>query len=98
MPGKRCAVSTCKNYHHKIKDCGRIASYHDFPKDPKVRQSWIKFCQKTDQKFNPSTASMCSDHFLDTVIIRDLQNELMNLPVKRILNQGGKNVSHFLKA
>ena len=58
-PGKRCVVMFCNNTNNNG------ASFHQFPKDEKVRQKWIEFVvSKRDPKsWTPGCGHVCSDHF-----------------------------------
>jgi hypothetical protein len=75
-----CAVAICSN----PKDDSIL--YHRFPKNKELRKKWIVACKREDQ-FNPSTSTVCSNHFLPTDYERDLRNELLGLPVKKRLRK-----------
>ncbi len=73
-----CAVAICKSL-------GGV-SYHRFPKDPKLRKVWVKSCKRKDD-FNVDKARVCESHFLSSDFERDLKNELLNLPTRKILKK-----------
>ena len=75
-----CAVATC----HSPKDDSVI--YHMFPKSEEVCQKWKVACKRQDP-FNPKTSSICSEHFVASDYERDLQGELLGLPLKRRLKK-----------
>ncbi len=75
-----CAVAICSN----SKDNSTL--YHRFPKNKELRKKWVVACKREDQ-FNPSTSTVCSNHFLPTDYERDLRNELLGLPVKKRLRK-----------
>ncbi|CAL8074647.1 unnamed protein product [Orchesella dallaii] len=78
-----CAVAECKN----TKKQGDNLSFHRFPLNDKERsKSWATKCKRAD-KINVSNARICSDHFTDADYMRDFQNELLGLPVRKILSQ-----------
>ena len=74
-----CAVAMCPS----PKDC----SYHNFPRDINRQKLWIKLCKRKDP-INPKTARICSLHFKPEDFERDLRNELLNLPLRKILRLG----------
>ena len=71
-----CSVAICPS--------PKDASYYRFPKDISHQKIWIELCKRQD-KVNPTTARMCSLHFNDSDFERDLRNELLNLPVRKLL-------------
>lgn len=74
-----CAVAPCKN-------TGRNNSeviYHTFPKDKQIQNEWIARCKRKD-KINVRNARVCSAHFLPEDYERDLKNELLGLPLKKL--------------
>jgi hypothetical protein len=75
-----CAVAICSN----PKDDSTF--YHRFPKNNELRKKWVLACKRDDQ-FNPSTSTVCSNHFLPTDYERDFRNELLGLPVKKRLQK-----------
>ena len=77
--GKTCAVAVCPN--PKTRD-GFM--YHTFPKVEAIREVWISKCKRLDE-FNPSTSRVCSNHFLPSDYKRDLPNELLGLPPRKVL-------------
>ena len=71
-----CSVAICPS--------PKDASYFRFPKDISVQKSWIESCKRQDE-INPKTARICSLHFNDSDFERDLRNELLNIPVRKLL-------------
>ena len=57
---------------------------HAFPKDTLRTQAWIIKCRRTDF-INTNTARVCGDHFGETSHKRDLEHELLNLPLRKVL-------------
>ena len=78
---KRCAVANCKSAHD--------AALHRFPKDPRLRKLWITSCRRSEN-FDPNKSLICSNHFQAEDFERDLRNELLNLPPRRMLKQGSR--------
>jgi hypothetical protein len=75
-----CAVAICPS----PKNSSTV--YHRFPKNQELIKKWIVACKRQD-KINPKTASICSEHFLPSDYDRDLQNELLGLPIKKLLKK-----------
>ena len=67
-----CAVADCKGPYDK-------ESWHKFPKKEDLRSIWTQFCKRSDSRFNPNTARICSRHFKKDDFVRDLKAELLNL-------------------
>ncbi|KRT83134.1 hypothetical protein AMK59_3135 [Oryctes borbonicus] len=89
MPGRHCAVAVCKNNSIAVRLNNANITFHRFPKakvSKTARAEWIRRCQRAD-KFNPDTSQICSIHFCETDYERDLQNELLNLPIKKRLKK-----------
>ena len=75
MP-RQCAVALCSSPNN--------TSNHKFPKEPNLRKIWILACKRTDC-IDPTKARICSNHFAPEDYLRDLKNELLNLPLRKIL-------------
>ncbi|XP_067013892.2 uncharacterized protein [Anabrus simplex] len=75
-----CAVAQCRNYGFKSTG----VMYHRFPRNDELKCLWISRCKRTN-KFNTDNSRICSVHFLPTDYLRDLKNELLGLPTKKIL-------------
>ncbi|KAJ8971271.1 hypothetical protein NQ317_001173 [Molorchus minor] len=91
MPGRRCAIYGCNNSRvvTKITDCNIV--YHSFPKgkdfvSSTILRRWVNYCKRGD-KFNSNTATICSIHFTQNDYERDIQNELLGLPLRRVLKK-----------
>ncbi|KAL5245876.1 hypothetical protein ACI65C_013284 [Semiaphis heraclei] len=84
MPGTRCAVAICQNSLLATKKKNLNISYHTFPKDPKLCNTWINACRRKDE-WNPKTSTICSVHFLEDQFEVDLRSQLMNIKTKKKL-------------
>jgi hypothetical protein len=86
MPGTRCTVSFCKNSLAQTKQnpLTKNIKYHKFPKEPEIRNQWVKYCRRSGS-WNPDSCHVCSEHFLPEDYERDLQAELLNLKPRYIL-------------
>jgi hypothetical protein len=76
---KQCAVAICPS--------PKGVSYHRLPKDPKLRKVWLQSCHRKDE-FNHDQARICENHFLPSDFERDLKNELLKLPTRKLLKKG----------
>lgn len=74
--GRACAVAVCKSTTG--------LTVHRFPSDPQLRKAWIVACRRKDP-FDPDKMRICESHFLPTDYERDLRNELLNLPLRKLL-------------
>lgn len=79
----RCAIQNSKNYHDK-KGSQVGLSFFTFPKQVDLRITWIIACRRED-KFNPDSTRVCSDHFDLNDYVRDLRSELMCVVCRRQL-------------
>ncbi len=79
---KVCAVACCRPPFPPN------VSFHRIPKVPSQRKAWIAACKRKDKKFNPSTSYVCSQHFKDEDMERDLKSELMNNEKRMKLKPG----------
>ncbi|CAL8117896.1 unnamed protein product [Orchesella dallaii] len=74
-----CAVAECRNRN------GPDLAFHRFPSHDKVRcKKWEVKCKRLD-KLNVANARVCAAHFTDEDYERDLQNELLGLPLRKKL-------------
>lgn len=71
----RCAVYGC-NVDNQDKNFDKSIRFFTFPKDKKVCQQWIHLCIRKD-KFNKTSARVCSTHFEIDDYVRNLQHELL---------------------
>ena len=74
-----CAVATCPN--------PKGLTYHRFPKDENLSKLWKNLCKRRDQ-INVKNARICELHFEEKDYERDLRNELLNQPLRKILKSG----------
>ncbi|XP_057671366.1 uncharacterized protein LOC130903164 isoform X1 [Diorhabda carinulata] len=96
----QCYVSSCSNYYGKTRGNSKII-YHMIPTDTELLSKWIKVC-RTGKEPPPPHARVCSEHFSENCYQRDLQHELLGLPLRRKLKFGAipdlnlpsKNVKH----
>ncbi|XP_031333557.1 uncharacterized protein LOC116163654 [Photinus pyralis] len=99
MPGIRCAIYGCNNNVITVKKLGKDIKFYAFPKGKNlvtntIRLEWINRC-KRDDKFNPNTHYICSVHFNKLSYERDMQNELLGLPLRRILKSTAVPTLHL---
>ncbi len=62
-------------------------SFHTFPKDEDLCQSWIKACKRKDP-MNPNTARICSQHFAREDLERDMRKEMLYGQTRKKLRKG----------
>lgn len=75
-------MSECSNWGSKTTG----VMYHRFPKSEELRRVWVLRCKRNDT-FNPDNARVCSIHFCPEDYERDLKNELLGLPQRKILRE-----------
>uniref|UniRef100_A0A6M2DLB3 Putative thap domain protein n=1 Tax=Xenopsylla cheopis TaxID=163159 RepID=A0A6M2DLB3_XENCH len=81
MGGSKCKVFSCKNNQQKTRgDPLEHISYHRFPKDPKLKQEWIKRVCKNININDKTVYYVCSDHFSSEDYEKDLKSELLKMP------------------
>lgn len=79
----QCFVTTCGNYYGKTRGNSKII-YHMFPSSEDLALKWSEVCR--GEKIRPPAYSrVCSDHFSPSCYQRDLQHELLGLPLRRRL-------------
>eukprot|EP00094_Tigriopus_californicus_P000565 TCALIF_00547-PA protein Name:"Similar to T Transposable element P transposase (Drosophila melanogaster)" AED:0.11 eAED:0.11 QI:71/0.5/0.33/0.66/1/1/3/0/494 len=76
---RTCAVGACPSPNG--------ASYHNFPKDPKVQKRWLLACQRQGS-IPAKYGRICHHHFAPECFERDLKNELLGLKPRRLLKPG----------
>ena len=78
MPSK-CAVYGCaSDGKNQKKNGGKDFKFFTFPKDPIVRELWVKKCCRADA-LNTKYARICSAHFTKEDYIDDLKARLLNI-------------------
>ncbi|GBN36193.1 hypothetical protein AVEN_241703-1 [Araneus ventricosus] len=60
--------------------------YHRFPQNRALNKIWEERC-KRKYEFNVKNAVICSEHFTEDDYERDLRNELLGLPLKKLLKK-----------
>ena len=83
-----CGVATCPN--------PKGLTYHRFPKEEKSSKIWKSLCKRRDE-FNVKNARICQLHFRDEDYERDLRNELLHQPLRKILKSGKHCQNGFKK-
>ncbi|XP_018580311.1 THAP domain-containing protein 1-like [Anoplophora glabripennis] len=99
MPGLRCAVYGCNNSFVGVKAKGEDIKFFPFPKSNNlvsqtIYKEWINRCNRQDS-FNPNHSRICSIHFTSNDFERDLKNELLGLPTKKMLNKMAVPTMHL---
>ena len=79
----QCLVKTCGNYYGKTRG-GEKVIYHMLPSKPELQARWVEVCTNTKTAAN-AYARVCSQHFSVKCYQRDLQHELLGLPLRRKL-------------
>ncbi|KAG5875435.1 hypothetical protein JTB14_038368 [Gonioctena quinquepunctata] len=79
----QCYVTSCSNYYGKTRGIGKII-YHMLPTSPEMAAKWSKLCGYKNE-IPPPYARICSDHFSPNCYQRDLQHELLGLPLRKKL-------------
>nr|CAH7712564.1 unnamed protein product [Callosobruchus chinensis] len=77
----QCYVTSCTNYYGKTKGNAKVI-YHMLPSAPGIAAKWSHLC---GDKMLPPYARVCSDHFTPDCYQRDLQHELLGLPLRKKL-------------
>lgn len=77
----QCAVVICNNYYGKTK--GSHVIYHMWPTCPKRSAKWLELCGTSE----PGYSRVCSEHFSEKCYKRDLEHELLGLPLRRKLKK-----------
>lgn len=79
----RCFVSTCGNYYSRSNS--KPVHYHTFPVSKKLASRWVLACKGRPFSPVPKYARVCSEHFSTSCYKRDLQHELLGLPIRKRL-------------
>lgn len=86
-----CAVPVCNALYQPG---GDKLTVHRFPKDKNMQELWLAAIHRTDV-MNLDHNRVCSQHFGESDYERDLCNEMLGLPIRKILKRGAiptKNV------
>ncbi|KAK3923436.1 Transposable element P transposase [Frankliniella fusca] len=81
MPGSTCAVRSCTSRSGG----DGVVVFHSAGE--RVRERWIEKCNQPAEWIPPKQLIVCSRHFDASDYERDLKNELLNLPVRKILKR-----------
>lgn len=79
----QCFVTNCGNYYGKTRGNSKII-YHMFPSSADLALKWSEVC-RGEKILPPAYSRVCSDHFSASCYQRDLQHELLGLPLRRRL-------------
>lgn len=80
----QCFVSNCSNYYGKTRGKVKVM-YHIFPTKPELVAKWSVLCGYKKDFKAPPYARVCSEHFGPNSYQRDLQHELLGLPLRKKL-------------
>lgn len=81
----QCFVSTCGNYYGKTRKASSGIIYHMFPQSRTLALKWAEVCGGKKGCLPPTYTRVCSQHFSTGCYQRDLQHELLGLPLRRRL-------------
>lgn len=84
----QCFVSTCGNYYGKTRAANSGIIYHMFPQSRSLALQWVEVCGGTKGCLPPTYTRVCSEHFSSACYQRDLQHELLGLPLRKRLKPG----------
>lgn len=80
----QCFVTNCSNYYGKTR--GKVnVMYHIFPSKSELAAKWSVLCGYKKDFKAPAYARVCSEHFTPNCYQRDLQHELLGLPLRKKL-------------
>ncbi|XP_017768881.1 PREDICTED: uncharacterized protein LOC108557013 [Nicrophorus vespilloides] len=79
----KCYATNCTNYYGKTRGNPKV-SYHIMPSSAILASRWAKACTGVSET-PPRYMRVCSDHFSDGCYQRDLQHELLGLPLRKRL-------------
>lgn len=80
----QCFVSNCSNYYGKTRGKVKVM-YHIFPTKSELVAKWSVLCGYKKDFRPPIYARVCSEHFSNNCYQRDLQHELLGLPLRKKL-------------
>lgn len=80
----QCFVSNCTNYYGKTRGKEKVM-YHIFPTKHELAAKWSILCGYKKDFKAPPYARVCSEHFSPNCYQRDLQHELLGLPLRKKL-------------
>lgn len=80
----QCFVTNCSNYYGKTRGKVKVM-YHIFPTKPELAAKWSVLCGYKKDFKAPPYARVCSEHFTASCYQRDLQHELLGLPLRKKL-------------
>lgn len=80
----QCFVKSCGNYYSKTRKQHKVI-YHMFPADPEIARKWVLASGHAEDIVPPFYTRICSDHFSVDCYQRDLQHELLGLPLRKKL-------------
>lgn len=83
----QCYVSGCGNYYGKTRGDSQII-YHMFPNSKAMVRTWAELCTGKSNVVPPPYSRICSKHFTSDAYQRDLQHELLGLPLRKKLKSG----------
>lgn len=92
-----CAVVQCSNTSND-KTINPNLIHHRFPtRNPTLSKVWLHFCRRQDT-VNVHNARICSDHFQPSDYERDMEHELLGLPLRKKLKRDAVPSIFSLKA
>lgn len=83
----QCFVKSCGNYYEKTKSKGGVV-YHVFPNSKAEAKRWAELCTGDKDATPTKFARVCSEHFHPDSYKRDIQHELLGLPLRKKLIDG----------
>lgn len=93
--GHSCSVAICRNTSINTKNRGLAIRFFSFPKNRDIRRTWIVKCHRQD-KINPDTARVCSEHFSEEDYEDALRAKLMGNTATK-LKKTGEIIKFFLR-
>ncbi|KAL3283948.1 hypothetical protein HHI36_018116 [Cryptolaemus montrouzieri] len=90
-----CFVTSCNNYYGRTRGNAKI-KYHMLP-NTGITEKWIELCGYDKGTKAPSFARVCSIHFSPDCYQRDLEHELLGLPLRKKLRKDALPDLHLPK-
>lgn len=89
MTGTVCSVAYCKSNAIKSKKCGEKIKFFTFPKDPVLKEEWVRLCKRNDN-FDATYKRICSRHFKTEDFENSLKIKLMGSEPRKLKSNGEK--------
>ena len=79
----KCAVNSCKSSNFRKNADSILPTFHIFPKDPGLRNQWLRAIKREANEFSVNHSGVCANHFSPECYIVNVRTQTTSKRLKK---------------